>query len=108
MNILQHHPSTVGSGIKQGFLGAGFLTLTHGNVDELAIGNGDVELCGATFHLGRGVHTREQHEEDGSIGGTLIISFLHVEGGWFDVLNAHISFNKYGQGREKTVGTHGS
>jgi hypothetical protein len=39
MNVLEHDPGTVLGGIEKGFLGTGFLSLTHRNIDEFAISN---------------------------------------------------------------------
>ena len=89
MEILKQHPVSFLSGIEQGLLGDRFLTLTHGNVGELLVEDGDVVFGSNSFDFGSGVDTREEHEEDGDFVGGFREGFEDIEGRLLNIPFSH-------------------
>lgn len=94
MHVLEHHPGTIRGSVEQSLLSSGLLTLSHGNVHEFSVGDGDIEFMSDVLDLGGWVHTGEQHEEDRGVGSGLIIRFHHVERSLLDVRSAHLIFDE--------------
>lgn len=99
MDVLEHNPVSGGGRFEESFLGSFFLTLSHGNIDESSVGDRDVELGAAFLDVRSWVHTREQHEENGSVGSGFVVSLHHVERRLFNVLGSHLVFNEHVEGR---------
>lgn len=81
MDVLDHEPVTLLRSVFESIHGDLLLTLTHRNVGEglfvraLAVQHAD------TFDIGRGIYTREEHEERGGPRSHFVVDDLHVERG---------------------------
>mmetsp|Transcript_57669 Transcript_57669/g.137354 ORF Transcript_57669/g.137354 Transcript_57669/m.137354 type:complete len:402 (+) Transcript_57669:1360-2565(+) len=80
VNVLQHDPSTFLCHLVQAVQGDLLLALAHGDVQQLPVRLCLAQLSSQGLDGGRGVHTWEQHEEEGGDGRGLFEGDLHVEG----------------------------
>lgn len=79
MHVLQHNPVTVTSRIEQSFFGSHFLTLSHGNVDESSVLNGNILSSADSLDIGSGITTREKHKEYRCISIRFFITFENIK-----------------------------
>jgi hypothetical protein len=89
MEVLQQNPVPFFSSIEQSIFGRFLLTLTHRDVGELLVSDGNIVFGCHPFHFRGRVDSREQHEEDRNAAVGLGECLKDVKRRLFDVTFSH-------------------
>jgi len=89
MQVLKQNPVSLLGCIEQRILGRLLLTLTHRDIGELLVADGNFVLGSHSLNLRCGVNSGEQHEEDWNSIVSLSECFEDAEGRLLDVPFTH-------------------
>jgi hypothetical protein len=103
MHVLKHDPVTVTGGIEKSFFGSHFLTLSHRNIYESSILDGNILSGSDSFHIRSGVTTREKHKENRCVGIRLFVTFENIERLLLHIRFPHNLINKQSQCRQNSI-----